>query len=144
MSTQRLISATRPPPMGIARLLHQQEPVWRRLEQYHPPTPARSCSTASAARIKFYLAWQLFPVKPDDMVIQNPQVEHTELSLNASPLEYLSCWAFASMGFLFSKADTNYAIFGAGRTGADGHVAAHAAGRGRPQRATARPFVRTC
>ena len=53
---------------------------------------------------------QLFPVKPDDMVIVNPQVEHTELSLNASPLEYIVL-GVASMEFLFSKADTNYAIF---------------------------------
>ncbi len=44
------------------------------------------------------------------MVIVNPQVEHTELSLNASPLEYIVL-GVASMEFLFSKADTNYAIF---------------------------------
>ena len=44
------------------------------------------------------------------MVIVNPQVEHTELSLNSSPLEYIVL-GVASMEFLFSKADTNYAIF---------------------------------
>ena len=28
-------------------------------------------------------------VSPDDLVIVNPNVEHTEVSLNASPLEYI-------------------------------------------------------
>ena len=44
------------------------------------------------------------------MVIVYPPVEHTELSLNASPLEYIVL-GVASMEFLFSQADTSYAIF---------------------------------
>ena len=35
------------------------------------------------------VAEKLIPVSPDDLVIVNPNVEHTEVSLNASPLEYI-------------------------------------------------------
>ena len=58
---------------------------------------------------QLYLAGQLFPVKPDDMVIVNPQVEHTELSLNASPLEYIVPVSYTHLsrkcipGFLFCR-----------------------------------------
>ena len=40
----------------------------------------------------------------------NPQVEHTELSLNASPLEYIVL-GVDNMEFLFNRADSSYAIF---------------------------------
>ena len=59
---------------------------------------------------QFLLSGQLFPVKPDDMVIVNPQVEHTELSLNASPLEYIVL-GVSGIEILFGKADSTYAIF---------------------------------
>ena len=38
---------------------------------------------------QFKVAEKLIPVSPDDLVIVNPNVEHTEVSLNASPLEYI-------------------------------------------------------
>lgn len=38
---------------------------------------------------QFFIDGKYYPVHPDDMVIVNPQVEHTELSLNSSPLEYV-------------------------------------------------------
>ena len=38
---------------------------------------------------QFNIADRLLPVSTDDLVIVNPNVEHTELSLNASPLEYI-------------------------------------------------------
>ena len=44
------------------------------------------------------------------MIIVNPQVEHTELSLNASPLEYIVL-GVAGIEILFGKADSSYAIF---------------------------------
>ena len=50
------------------------------------------------------LSGQLYPVKPDDMIIVNPQVEHTELSLNASPLEYIVL-GVAGIEILFGKAE---------------------------------------
>ncbi len=38
---------------------------------------------------KFNIAGRLIPVKTDDMVIVNPNVEHTEVSYNKRPLEYI-------------------------------------------------------
>ena len=38
---------------------------------------------------KFNIAGRLVPVKTDDMVIVNPNVEHTEVSYNRRPLEYI-------------------------------------------------------
>lgn len=38
---------------------------------------------------KFNIEGKLLPVKTDDMVIVNPNVEHTEVSYNKRPLEYI-------------------------------------------------------
>ena len=38
---------------------------------------------------QFNIGGQLLPVGVDDLVVVNPDVEHTEVSLNASPLEYI-------------------------------------------------------
>lgn len=38
---------------------------------------------------QFRIMDKMLAVKQDDLVIVNPQVEHTELSLNANPLEYI-------------------------------------------------------
>ncbi len=38
---------------------------------------------------QFRIMDKMLSVQPDDLVIVNPQVEHTEVSLNASPLEYI-------------------------------------------------------
>ncbi len=38
---------------------------------------------------KFNIEGELVPVKTDDMVIVNPNVEHTEVSYNRRPLEYI-------------------------------------------------------
>ena len=42
-----------------------------------------------SGRGQFHLPGGLVPVEQDDLVIVSPQVEHTEVSLNASPLEYI-------------------------------------------------------
>ena len=41
---------------------------------------------------QFKVAEKLIPVSPDDLVIVNPNVEHTEVSLNAARWN-ISCWA---------------------------------------------------
>ena len=38
---------------------------------------------------QFKVAGRMLPVAADDLVIVNPNVEHTEVSLNSSPLEYI-------------------------------------------------------
>ena len=38
---------------------------------------------------QFRIENQIYPVSANDLVIVNPYVEHTELSLNAAPLEYI-------------------------------------------------------
>ena len=111
MSTQRFDIQHAPAPRESFRLLYISKSRfggdWNSTTHTHSCTELFYCLSGEG---QFYLAGQLFPVKPDDMVIVNPQVEHTELSLNASPLEYIVL-GVASMEFLFSKADTNYAIF---------------------------------
>jgi len=111
MSTQRFDIRHAPAPRESFRLLYISKSRfggdWNSTAHTHSCTELFYCLSGEG---QFYLAGQLFPVKPDDMVIVNPQVEHTELSLNASPLEYIVL-GVASMEFLFSKADTNYAIF---------------------------------
>ena len=111
MSTQRFDIRHAPAPRESFRLLYISKSKfggdWNSTTHTHSCTELFYCLSGEG---QFYLAGQLFPVKPDDMVIVNPQVEHTELSLNASPLEYIVL-GVASMEFLFSKADTNYAIF---------------------------------
>ena len=44
------------------------------------------------------------------LCIKTPKVEHTELSLNASPLEYIVL-GVAGIEILFGKSDSSYAIF---------------------------------
>ncbi len=38
---------------------------------------------------RFRIDSELFPVEVDDLVVVNPLVQHTEVSLNANPLEYI-------------------------------------------------------
>lgn len=38
---------------------------------------------------QFWIENEVYPVRTHDLVIVNPRVEHTELSLNTSPLEYI-------------------------------------------------------
>lgn len=38
---------------------------------------------------QFFIEGNIHPVSPNDLIIVNPNVEHTEISLNANPLEYI-------------------------------------------------------
>ncbi|MEG2420999.1 MAG: AraC family transcriptional regulator [Oscillospiraceae bacterium] len=51
---------------------------------------------------QFKIGNQLLPVVADDLVVVNPDVEHTEVSLNASPLEYI---VLGVEGLAFSPRD---------------------------------------
>jgi mannose-6-phosphate isomerase-like protein (cupin superfamily) len=111
MSTQRFDIQHAPAPRESFRLLYISKSRfggdWNSTTHTHSCTELFYCLSGEG---QFYLAGQLFPVKPDDMVIVNPQVEHTELSLNASPLEYIVL-GVAGIEILFGKADSSYAIF---------------------------------
>lgn len=39
---------------------------------------------------QFYIEGNVFPVAPNDLIIVNPCIEHTEISFNANPLEYIA------------------------------------------------------
>lgn len=38
---------------------------------------------------QFYIEGEVYPVTSNDLVIVNPNIEHTEISFNANPLEYI-------------------------------------------------------
>ena len=39
---------------------------------------------------QFNIEGNIFPVQPNDLIIVNPCIEHTEISFNANPLEYIA------------------------------------------------------
>ena len=56
---------------------------------------------------QFNIAGTLYNVSPDDLVIVNPMVEHTELSLNANPLEYVVL-GVDGVEFLFNQHNESF------------------------------------
>lgn len=53
-----------------------------------------------------------FPVKENDLVIINPNVEHTETSLNSSPLEYMVLGIEnLSFAFGYEEAENSYSVY---------------------------------
>ena len=61
---------------------------------------------------KFIVGDSDFPVKESDLVIVNPNVEHTETSLNSSPLEYIVLGIDnLSFSFGFEEVDNSYSIY---------------------------------
>ena len=86
MSTERFDIRHAPAPRESFRLLYISKRKfggdWNSTAHTHSCTELFYCLSGEG---QFYLSGQLYPVKPDDMIIVNPQVEHTELSLHASP-----------------------------------------------------------
>ena len=111
MSTERFDIRHAPAPRESFRLLYISKSKfggdWNSTTHTHSCTELFYCLSGEG---QFYLSGQLYPVKPDDMIIVNPQVEHTELSLNAAPLEYIVL-GVAGIEILFGKSDSSYAIF---------------------------------
>ena len=61
---------------------------------------------------KFIVGDSDFPVKESDLVIVNPNVEHTETSLNSSPLEYIVLGIDnLSFSFGFEEVENSYSIY---------------------------------
>lgn len=59
---------------------------------------------------QFRIAEQIRPVAADDLIIVNPGVEHTEVSLNASPLEYIVLGVEGLEFFAGEEGDHRYGI----------------------------------
>ena len=110
MSTDRFDIRSAPAPREAFRLLYISKSRfggdWNSTAHTHACTELFYCLSGEG---RFYISGQYYPVHPDDMVIVNPQVEHTELSLNAAPLEYVVL-GISGIEVLFGKADAPYVI----------------------------------
>lgn len=110
MSTDRFDISHAPAPREAFRLLYISKSRfggdWNSTAHTHSCTELFYCLSGEG---QFYISGRLYPVHPDDMVIVNPQVEHTELSLNAAPLEYV-VMGISGIEVLFGNTDAPYAI----------------------------------
>ncbi|MBO5158451.1 MAG: helix-turn-helix transcriptional regulator [Lachnospiraceae bacterium] len=59
---------------------------------------------------QFFIEGEIHPVSPNDLVIVNPNVEHTEISLNANPLEYIVLGVDGLELSAADQADDSYCI----------------------------------
>ncbi len=110
MSSERFDIKYSPAPREAIQLLYISKSRyggdWHSILHTHACTEVFYCLSGAG---QFNIAGQLHAVSPDDMVIVNPQVEHTELSLNANPLEYIVL-GIAGIEFLFSSPEETYAM----------------------------------
>ena len=110
MSTDRFDISYAPAPREAFRLLYISKSRfggdWNSTAHTHACTELFYCLSGEG---QFFIQGQLYPVQPDDLVIVNPQVEHTELSLNAAPLEYVVL-GISGIEVLFGNSDEPYAI----------------------------------
>ena len=110
MSTARFAISHAPAPRESFRLLYISKSRfggdWNSTAHTHACTELFYCLSGEG---QFFIQGQLYPVQPDDLVIVNPQVEHTELSLNAAPLEYVVL-GISGIEVLFGNSDEPYAI----------------------------------
>lgn len=64
---------------------------------------------------KFTVGDRQFPVKENDFVIVNPNVEHAETSVNSSPLEYIVlAIEDLSFSFGFEESENSYSVYNYG------------------------------
>ena len=110
MSTERFDIRHAPAPRESFRLLYISKSKfggdWNSTTHTHSCTELFYCLSGEG---QFYLAGQLFPVKPDDMVIVNPRTLHTELSYQANPLEYIVL-GIEGIEILFEQKDRGYTM----------------------------------
>lgn len=110
MSSERFDISFSPAPREAVRLLYISKSRfggdWHSLLHTHTCSELFYCLSGQG---QFNIEGTLYPVNPDDMVIVNPQVEHTETSLNSNPLEYIVL-GVEGIEFLFCDTNAPYAV----------------------------------
>lgn len=110
MSNERFYLQGAPAPREAVRLLYISKSRyggdWHSILHTHTCSELFFCLSGAG---QFNIAGKLYPVQPDDLVIVNPQVDHTETSLEANPLEYIVL-GIEGIEFLFGGADGSFTI----------------------------------
>ena len=98
------------PPREALRLLYVSKSRfggdWNSVPHTHSCTEVFYCVSG---RGQFNVEGKLLDVMPDDMVIVNPRVQHTELSYQAHPLEYIVL-GIEGIEILFDQKDHGYTM----------------------------------
>ena len=102
------------PPREAVRLLYISKSRfggdWRSVPHTHACTEMFYCVSG---RGQFNIERKLFDVAPDDLIIVNPRVQHTELSYQTYPLEYIVL-GIDGAEFLFNEKDLGYTMLSCG------------------------------
>ena len=102
------------PPREAVRLLYISKSRfggdWRSVPHTHACTEMFYCVSG---RGQFNIEGKLFDVAPDDLIIVNPRVQHTELSYQTYPLEYIVL-GIDGAEFLFNEKDLGYTMLSCG------------------------------
>ena len=102
------------PPREAVRLLYISKSRfggdWRSVPHTHACTEMFYCVSG---RGQFNIEGKLFDVAPDDLIIVNPRVQHTELSYQIYPLEYIVL-GIDGAEFLFNEKDLGYTMLSCG------------------------------
>lgn len=98
------------PPREAVRLLYISKSRyggdWSSVPHTHACTEMFYCI---GGRGQFNIEGKLFDVAPDDLIIVNPRVQHTELSYQTYPLEYIVL-GIEGVEFLFDQKDLGYTM----------------------------------
>ena len=98
------------PPREAVRLLYISKSRFG--GDWHSVPHTHACSEmfyCISGRGQFNIEGTLHSVEPDDMIIVNPRVQHTELSYQASPLEYVVL-GIEGVEFLFDQKNLGYTM----------------------------------
>ena len=102
------------PPREAVRLLYISKSRfggdWNSVPHTHACTEMFYCVSG---RGQFNIEGKLFDVAPDDLIIVNPRVQHTELSYQTYPLEYIVL-GIDGAEFLFNEKDLGYTMLSCG------------------------------
>ena len=98
------------PPREAVRLLYISKSRFG--GDWHSVPHTHGCSEmfyCIGGRGQFNIEGRLHNVEPDDLIIVNPRVQHTELSYQASPLEYVVL-GIEGVEFLFDQKNMGYTM----------------------------------